>query len=476
MQKVSRFRGMAGEVTYRFMSPKTLFSALPILIIFAVLQPVISMIEDFTGLIATPVFFTTYAMMVGYFSLQALRRGDNSSFPAVVDNSKELLYFTGRYLALTSICVLPLALLVRVSIGRETLLDSAAGILIPLASIQKSSDNLPLTVLALVFLLMLTLCFIVATRAETLRDVLSRDAWGWLLSERRADLPIFYVALFGGMVVFFGIYLIPFALVFFIAFKMSAQAGIAVSGFFYLLVLAASPILLGRMCSAFVAGEDNLEHTTQDILALLGAEPSPGYHQHELDLDTDQSSPVGKKLSFDEMVAKTRALPIDALIAEIGKAETNLASRPHDPFTAVELAMLYRKAGDTEKALGTAAYAITQAIHDGYSELGISLFRGFAKERAELGLDAQTLDILGNSLLKQELMLDAGWCLHESAISVGDMPRAQKKLLHVASVAEKTEKYAEATALYNFYISAYPDTDLAQYAEQGKIRAEAAKD
>ncbi|MDO8465425.1 MAG: hypothetical protein Q7S46_09285 [Gallionella sp.] len=476
MQKVSRFRGMAGEVMYRFMSPRTLFSALPILFIFSALWLITAIIEDFTGFFALPVFFIAYAMMVGHFSLPALQGTFDSSFFAGAGNGNKLWAFTIRYLALVFACALPLALFASVTIGLRALPGSAAEILIPLASIQKSSDNLSLTALVLVSMLMLTLCLIIAARAETLREAFSLEIWGWLLSERRADLPIFYAALAGGLVIFFGTYLIPFALVFFFTFKTSLQSGVIVSGFFYLLVLAASPILLGRMCGAFVAGENDLEHATQDILALLGVVPTVS-PQLELELATgaDQLPPVEKKLSFNEMVAKTRALPIDALISEIDKAETLLAARPHDPYTTVELAMLYRRAGEAEKALEVAARAITQAINNGYAEIGVSLFRGFAKERAELGLDAQTLEIVGNVLLKQGLVLDAGWCLHESATIAGDMLKAQKKLMHVATIAEETGKYTEAIALYNFFISAYPNTNLVQYAQQGKRRAEAAK-
>ena len=90
-------------------------------------------------------------------------------------------------------------------------------------------------------------------------------------------------------------------------------------------------------------------------------------------------------------------------------------------------------------------------------------------------LDAQTLEITGNVLLKQGMVLDAGWCLHESATIGGDMLKAQKKLMHVATIAEETGKYKEAIALYDFFISAYPDTNLVQYAKQGKSRSETAK-
>lgn len=202
MQKVSRFRGMAGEAACQFMSPKTLFSALPILIVFATLHLATGMLEGFAGFIALPVYFMIYAMMVGRFSLPALRGKFDSNFSSTAGNRK-LLFFTGRCMALALVYVLPLALLVWVSMDRETLLDNAAGMLIPLASIQQSAANLPLTVLVLASLLMLTLCFIVATRAETLREAFSRDAWGWLLSERRADLPVFYIALTGGHDYFF---------------------------------------------------------------------------------------------------------------------------------------------------------------------------------------------------------------------------------------------------------------------------------
>lgn len=477
MRKVSRFRGMAGEVMYQFMSPRTLLSALPVLIIFSMLWLITTMIEDLTGFSALPVFFIAYAMVAGRFSLSALQETSEGGLFSSQNNSNKLWPFTLRYLALTLACALPLALFASVVIGLKALPASIAEMLFPLASIQQSSNNLPLTGLVLASMFMLTLCFIVAARAETLRDAFSRGIWGWLLFERRADLPIFYVALVGGMVIFFGIYLIPFALIFFLAFKMSTQWGVFVSGFFYLWVLAASPILLGRMCGAFVAGENDLEGAAQDVLALLGI-PSPAASpQLELKFaaEADQLPPVEKKLSFNEMVEKIRALSLDASILEIGKAEGLLALRPHDPYVAIELAMLYRRAGEAEKALKMAAKAITQAINNGYAEIGVSLFRGFAKERADLCLDAQTLEITGNVLLKQGMVLDAGWCLHESATIGGDMLKAQKKLMHVATIAEETGKYKEAIALYDFFISAYPDTNLVQYAKQGKSRSETAK-
>jgi len=475
MQRVSRFRGMVGEVIRQFVSPKTFLSALAILIVFAALHFITRTIEGFAPFVALPVYLAVYAMITGIFSLSAQKKnGNNLSFSSP-DNIIKLLSFTMRYLALTSACAMPLALFAWMIIPPETLPDSIESALFPLASIQQSADNLAVTIMVLASLLALSLCLIIATRTETLRETFSRSIWIWLLSERRADLPIFYVALTGGIIVFFGIYLIPFALIFFFAFSISVQHGVTLSNFSYLLVIAASPVLLGRLSAAFVAGDDDLEHTARNILALLGITPPSESHHLEITPEENQASPLKNKPSFDEMVAKTRALPVDALAIAIGKAETSLADHPHDPYIAVELAMLYRKAGETEKSLQTACNAITQAVENGYVGIGVSLFRGFAKERAELCLDMQTLEILGNALLEGELMLDAAWCLHESATLAEDIPKAQEKLLKVASAAEKIGQYPEATALYRFFISAYPDSNLIKFAEEGKMRLEAEK-
>jgi len=475
MQKVSRFRGIAGEVTCQFMSPGTWLSALPVLIVFALLWLSTGNLGEHAGFIALPVFFIAYTMIAAHFALPALQGEFNSGFFNGSGSGGKLWFLTGRYLALALVCALPLTLLTWLTTNMGVLPGIADAMPDPLSAIQRSDVGLPMAVLALASLFMLTLCFIIATRAESLREAFGRDAWIWLFSDRRADLPIFYATLVGGMVFFLGIYLTPFALVAFFVFKIPVQSVIPISSFIYFLILCLSPMLFGRMCGAFVADKNELDYETQSILTLLGIVPPTDLRQQELPLEFELPPPVEKKLSFDEMVAKTRALPIEALITEIDKTETKLAARPHDPYTAVELAMLYRKAGKTEKALEMAANAITQAVHDGYAEIGVSLFRGFAKERAELGLDTQTLEILGNVLLQQELVLDAGWCLHESAINAGDILKAQKKLLHVASVAEETGKHAEAIALYNFFISAYPDTNLVQFAHQGKTRTESAK-
>ncbi|MDD2916202.1 MAG: hypothetical protein PHP70_12890 [Gallionella sp.] len=474
MQKVSRFRGMSGEVMRQFMSPFTLLSALPILFVFALLLLAVSALGGRAGLITAPVFLITYTMIAGHFALPALQGEFDSGFLGSSSNGSKLWFLTGRYLALAFVFLLPVTLLLWVTMKMGVLPGSAAAMPEPLAALQQNAVGLPMAILALLSMFMLTLCFIIAIRAGTLREAFGRDAWIWLFSDRRADLPIFYASLIGGIVIFLGIYLTPFALLAFFVFEIQLQSFTKVSDLFYLWTFSASPILFGRMCGAFVAGKSELDYETQSILNLLGIVPPADSRQQELPLEFEPPSYSQKRLSFDEMVAKTRALPIDAMFMEIDKAETRLAAQSHDPYTVVELAMLYRKAGETEKALATAATAITQAVNDGYTEIGVSLFRGFAKERADLGLDTQTLEIIGNVLLLQELVLDAGWCLHESAINSGDILKAQKKLLHVASVAEETQKYAEAIALYDFFMAAYPDTNLAQYARQGKNRAEAA--
>lgn len=489
MEDISRFRGMAGEVTGGFLLPITLFSALPVLAIFAVLGYGATLLKGDAQILAALVMFVVFVALVGRFALPARLGSFDSGFFGGADGS-ELLGFVGRYLVLTLAWSIPLALVVYLALDRETLFLAVMAFFptdvmlegggrlqsmgpSPSELLQGGAAMLLLPVVGLLSLFMPTLCFIVATRAETLAEGLSRDTWGWLLSERRADLPAFYVGLIGGTIVLFGVYLIPFVLLSFLALKISLQAGAAVSAFLYLLAFAASPILLGRMCGAFVAGEGDLEALPQDLSPLPEDVPPVFYRAEPAPL----AEPVAleKKPGFDEMVAKVRALPADALSAEIGKAEASLAARPRDPHGAVALAMLYRKAGEREKALKTAANAITQAVNGGFAELGVALFRGFAKERAELGLDGQTLEIVGNVLLKQRVLLDAGWCLFESANGAGDAIKAQKKLLHVASVAEEAGKHAEAAALYNFFIAKFPDTPLAQFARQGKERAEAAK-
>lgn len=489
MEEISRFRGMAGEVTGGFLLPTTLFSAFPILLVFAALGFVGGKLQGDAQLVVPPLMFIVYIMVVARFALPARQGVFDRGFFGGTDGA-EMMGFVGRYLVLTLAWAVPLALFAWVAVDRESLfyasmilfptdvmvgggrLQSVAPS--PMEVLHSGAAVLLLPVLGLVSLFMPTLCFIVATRAETLAEALSRETWGWLLSQRRSDLPAFYVGLTGGMIVFFGVYLIPFALVSFMAFKISLQAGMAVSGFLYMLAFAATPILFGRMCGAFVAGEGALGAEEAGIAGAPEAVP-PVYYRPEPPPSTEQPLVIEKKPGFDELVAKVRALPADALPMAIEKAAASLAARPRDPHTAVELAMLYRKAGAREKSLKAAANAITQAVGGGFAELGVALFRGFAKERAELGLNGQTLEIVGNMLLKQGLLLDAGWCFYASANGTGDALKAQKKLLQVASVAEDAGKHAEAVALYDFFIAKYPDTPLAQFAKQGRERSQAAK-
>jgi len=489
MEDISRFRGMAGEVTCSFLLPTTFFSALPVLIVFAVLGYAATLLKGNAQILAAPAMFIVYVAIIGRFALPARQGSFDSGFFGGADGG-ELIGFVGRYLVLTLAWCIPLALIVYLALDRETLFFAMMALFptdvmlegggrlqsvapSPFELLQGGAAVLLLPVVGLLFLLMPTLCLIVATRANTLAEVLSRESWSWLLSVRGADLPVFYAGLIGGMAVFFGVYLLPFAIIVFFAFKLSLQAGAAVSGFLYLLSFAATPILLGRLCGAFVAGEEGLDASDGDTQA---HEPAPPVnYRPEPSLAVEPPPILEKKPLFEEILAKVRALPADRLADEIARAEGKLAIRPRDPHAAAELSLLYKKAGEGDKALKMAANAITQAVRDSFSEIGVMLFRGYAKERAALGLNAQTLEVVGNILLNQGAVLDAGWCLHESAIAEGDAVKAQKKLLHVASVAEESGKFAEAVSLYDFFSAKYPDSPLVQFARQGWERAQAAK-
>lgn len=478
MKEISRFRGLAGEVAGGILSPFTFFSAIPVVLVFLALGFLVGKVSSGMAEIAVaPVLIGVYAMIVGRFALPA-RHGelDGGFFVSSCDFA-DLPGFAGRYLVLTLAWGLPFALLGWALLDRETLFYGAMGAFSPMDAAQLGMKGVLLLAMGLVVMFMPTLCFIVTTRTDSIADALSPDTWGWMLSERRADLAAFYVGLIGGMIVLVGLYLIPFALVAALAFKTSLQAGVAVSGFLYLLMLAVSPILLGRLCGAFVAGEGGMEKEAADLMETLGIVPTASrpLQAPQNIVAPEQALKLGKKPVFGEIIDQVKALPPDALGVEIAKAEARLAAQPRDPHSAAELSLLYKRAGEKEKSLKAAANAITQAVRDGFSELGMSLFRVFAKERDALGLDALTLEVVGNLLLNQGELLSAGWCLHESAVSAGDVVKAQKKLLHVAGVAEESGKFSEAISLYDYLIGKYPESPLKQYAAQGKERAQAEK-
>ena len=133
--------------------------------------------------------------------------------------------------------------------------------------------------------------------------------------------------------------------------------------------------------------------------------------------------------------------------------------------------MMYKRSGHTE-ALKAALKGIMQSISGGYANMGVSLYRVFQKERSQLGLNPQTLETIGNALLYQKLVLEAVWCLHESAKAKNDPLLAQKNLMRVAGVAEEALKFKEAVMIFDYFIKTYPDTPLTSFAKQGKTRAE----
>lgn len=96
------------------------------------------------------------------------------------------------------------------------------------------------------------MAFIIATCTQTVRDLFRPVPWVWVAVARRADLPAYFAAAIGGIAFFFLIYSVPILVVVGLAAGINAKLGLLASTLFLLIPAAGAPILLGRLCGAFV--------------------------------------------------------------------------------------------------------------------------------------------------------------------------------------------------------------------------------
>ena len=104
-----------------------------------------------------------------------------------------------------------------------------------------------------------TLGFLICTATESVPEVLGIGTWRELISNHKADLVVFYASMSGGVITFWILYFFPFVVTAILAFYLDEGLGATVTGFIFALPVLMAPILLGRICGAFVYALSNQE-------------------------------------------------------------------------------------------------------------------------------------------------------------------------------------------------------------------------
>lgn len=463
MKQISWFRGMSGEIVVDFVKPKNLAGAIPVAAAFLILQLAAGFLGNTGRWGAACVALILYVILAGRHAL-ALSQGREEPV-----GGDELVRFTGHYLLLSLVWGLPMLILGNFYLRKSVQISPElfAG---PTVLYRTGFMGLAGFFLAMIFSVMPFLCMLLVARFSNLRALFARSGWRWLLRERTDDLVAFYAALFGGFTLFLGVYLLPLKGLALISAKLFPGKAFAVASFLYFLPLAASARFVGRLSGSFVAGEQIYEVAADGgpffTLEVVQA-PSSVITTTVL---AENKSLYEPKPDVNRLMARIASLEGEALGMARKEAEEAVVVGDTPLQSACELALLAKKAGETEASLDYAADAINRGAQRGFDDLCATIFQTFHHHRSSLKLAPPTLEFLGYVLMSRGKFVDAAWCYHAAAIATGDPLKAQKKLIQVAQAAEKAGLSKEAYFLYDFFITNYPDSTLLDFAQEAHER------
>lgn len=486
MDPISSFRGFAGEVLRSYTRPTLFLTVFPMLVVWLIFVVYMAIVgHKIPMLINMAIIYCLFAMFIGRYAIPA-SRGDLTTgiFSAHIARG-ETLSFVARYVIISLIWGIPLVLIIWGVTGQiqNTLMTNFMhGPVIPGFSGQVGFQSVVLFICLILLLIMPLFTAILAAATQDITDVIQPGFWGWLFSERRADILPFLAAMAGGIAMFWLIYIIPFVLITYVAFKTSSNAGAAVATFFSFLPFLAAPVLIGRLAGAFIAGETEMDVDT---------DPNAQAFKQEVYADSDVANAIAQNIaeqtgttppaqasqnapsteivimSFHDIVSNVRNLSDKELTKAIITAEQALEANPFDVNRAVELIYLKKRMEQEDASLSYAGKAITLGVERNAHNLVLDVYRAFVKERTKLDLDEKALRGLSQLLIDKQHYLDAAWCLYYTIkVSGADPIAIQKRILGVADEALKEKKYDDAIALYQFFVKKFPGSDLEGYAKE----------
>ncbi len=471
------FAGLAGETIRRFAAFSTLLTLLPALFLTALLAFISYYLGNWLHLPFSLSMVLSIIVTSPVLGKSALAARDGNLEAGFLSNWNltELAGFAARYAVLNLAWGIPISLVV------QALLGNAIGGGLPLMGIASGRGAmlaLAFLIAAVIFIFAPTVTLIVATRTQSVRECFSGETWQWLLG-RRQDLPAFYAAMIGGMIVFAVLTLPLLLAIAALAFAIRMQAGLAMTALVYVLPAVAGPVLWGRLAGAFVHSEGVPEPVEPARARKEAAVPSPPPRRASKEAavqsppPSPESAPVASAapaepagIDLAQAIKRLAILTADpALPAAIVEAEAIRAKAPGDAGVLAELAKLYLRCGRTPEAIATASEALSSALTRGATATAVACYSAFVAHRKSLGLKPAELEQLARGLLEQSKFADAASCFAACAKSGGEPIRVQKGLIATAEAANKAGQLQHAARIYEFVIQFAPGSTLAEYCQ-----------
>jgi hypothetical protein len=459
-ERPSVFRGSAGEVVRGFVDLGTLFTVIPVLVMMVIIGLVAGLVVKVVGLsapFAAFIMVVSASPIVGRFALAARNGQLDAGFFAVNLEKGAVMAFVLRHAALTICWGLPVTIAAHLLIGG---MSSSFGFMDGL----RGWAGLGLLVLFVVALVAQLISLLIATKADSVSQVVSADAWRWALVERRADLVPLVASLFGGLMVF-ALFVWPVVGVLALLLVKAPKLAAAVGIYGYAAPMLAAPVLLGRLCGAFVFGEESIETPAHNPMPRTGPTPPVVNLRPIASAGPEAVAQSARRLDVKQALDSLRVKAASDPATALKEAQILREAHPVNPLVAVELALLLRQHGQAEEALAASAAAIKVALTSGTAPVAIEMWKTCGDDRHQLDLDPGTLESLGRHLTTRKELEDAAWCFRTMKDRGGDGLRVQKGLIGVADTIARDGNARGAVQLYQLILRDFPDSTLRDYIE-----------
>ena len=258
MAYLSSFRGYAGEATMSYVRLDVWLTLIPVYIVWFIVGYLVVKLPSDGIWQLTGSVFTGFvgSFLVGRFAIPATH-GDvhHGLFTDQIELSENIAYAV-RHMVVVFVYELPI-------IGLLYLADLSipfGALLSPSVLITAGVQALIGFAIGLIAVTIPVVGYIVCLTTDSIIEALAPERWSWVIIERMGDLLLFVAASIGGSVLFLLLYAIPIFAVLAAIASMSFELGLAVGMLSAVIPFAGAPILLGRMCGAFVHGRDMLQN------------------------------------------------------------------------------------------------------------------------------------------------------------------------------------------------------------------------
>ncbi|HSQ42972.1 MAG TPA: hypothetical protein VLM37_11895 [Fibrobacteraceae bacterium] len=154
--------------------------------------------------------------------------------------------------------------------------------------------------------------------------------------------------------------------------------------------------------------------------------------------------------------------PLDALRALLVLKK----KAPQDFHLQILEIRLLMRLGYEKHALDLACSKIQSLVGGPEAPKISELFRALGKNRHFLPWSSPVLEQLAKLFLSIKDYREAGWCIHQAELQLGNGDRAEKRLIQIADQAMAAQDISGATGLFKYYLANHSKGPFGDYAHK----------